>query len=159
MTILDDMTETERQSWITLIADGLVFLWFWKAMAPGWSLVPQRFSPAEAGGLFFKLVIVTIIYHAIISAVFEIRRRHDGVDEDERDIEIQSAGSRLGYTLLQLGLGAVIISALLSYVAGENYIGPVTLDTPVQFLFALVFISYVADLARHGLIVYRYRTD
>lgn len=159
MTIVDDMTEPERQSWITLIADGLVFLWFWKAMAPGWSLMPQNLSPAEVSGLFFKLVIITIVYHAVISAAFELRRRSDGVDQDERDREIQSAGARLGYTVLQFGLGAIIVSALLSYVAGADYTGPVTLDTPVQFLFALVFISYAADLFRHGMIVFRYRAD
>ncbi|GLQ23510.1 hypothetical protein GCM10007853_13840 [Algimonas ampicilliniresistens] len=157
MSIVDYMSEPERQSWVTLIADGLVFVWFWKVMAPGWSLMPDNFSPSELGGLYLKLVIITIIYHAVISAAFALKSRNEGLDRDERDVEIQSAGARAGYSALQIGLGVVIVTALLGYVIGETYTPPISLDTPVQFLFALTMVSYGADLLRHAVIVLRYR--
>lgn len=157
MSIVESMSEPERQSWVTLLADGLVFLWFWSAIAPGWSLNPTNFSPSETGELFLKLIIVAIFYNAVIGAVFSLRRRHNGVESDERDLEIQSFGSRVGYTALQLGVGLVIIGMLMSYVFGDDFTGSLNFDTPVEILFSLVFISYVADLLRHGVIVARYR--
>lgn len=157
MSIVADMSEPERQSWVTLIADGFVFAWFWKTMAPGWSLIPDSFTPSETGALFLKLVVITIFYHVVISLVFEFRRRKGGVDKDERDLEIQSFGTRVGYMTLELGLGVIIVTALLSYVFSESYSPPITLTTPVQFIFALTFLSYVADLLRHGVAVIRYR--
>ena len=163
MSIVETMSEPERQSWVTLIADGLVFIWFWKTIAPGWSLMPRALSPSEAGGLFLILVIITIFYHAVIGAAFALRANKDGVEKDERDLEIQSFGARIGYSALQIGLGVIIVIALVTYVAGTDYAppnvvsSPINLTTPVQFLFALVFLSYVADLMRHGVIVARYR--
>lgn len=157
MSIVESMSEPERQSWITLIADGLVFTWFWKTMAPGWSLVPDNFTPSETGGLFLKLVIITIFYHIVISLAFEFRRRQGGLAKDERDLEIQSFGTRVGYMTLELGMGFIIVTALLSYVLSETYSPPFALTTPVQFIFALTFLSYVAELLRHGVAVIQYR--
>ena len=157
MSIIADMSEPERQSWVTFLADGLVFLWFWRKIAPGWSLSPMNFSPSETGELFLKLIIVAIFYNAVIGAVFAVRRRQNGVDSDERDLEIQSFGSRVGYMALQFGVGLVIVGMLVSYVIGDEFTGSLNFDTPVEILFSLVFISYVADLLRHGVIIARYR--
>lgn len=159
MSIINDMSEPERQSWITLLADGLVFIWFWKSIAPGWSLSPDNLSPAETGGLFFKLVFVTIFYHAIIGAVFAIRRRQGDVDRDERDLEIQAFGSVVGYTALYIGVGFVIVGILMGYVIGINYAPSISFTTPVEILFSLVFVTYVADLLRHTAIVARYQVS
>jgi hypothetical protein len=158
MSIIPDMSEPERQSWVTLLADGFVFIWFWKAVAPGWSLLPDAFSPEETAGLFLKLVIITIFYHAAISIIFALRRGKGNVERDERDLDIQSHGMRVGYLALQFGVGVLIVSALLSYIIGEDYVAPVALTTPFQFIFAMTFISYVADLSRHGAALLRYRT-
>lgn len=157
MSIVENMSEPERQSWVTFMADGLVFLWFWKMIAPGWSLSPVNFSPSETGELFFKLIIVAIFYNAIIGAVFALRRRHNGVDRDERDVEIQSFGSRVGYMALQFGVGLIIVGILLSYVRGGDFTSPLNFDAPVEILFSLVCISYLADLLRHGVIIAHYR--
>jgi len=48
MTRIEDMSETQRQSWITLIADGAVFIWFWQKMTAGlspqvWRNYPRRY--------------------------------------------------------------------------------------------------------------------
>lgn len=157
MSIIADMSEPERQSWVTLLADGLVFLWFWDAIAPGWSFSPYNFSPSETGTLFFKLILVAIFYNAIIAAAFALRRRKNEVDQDERDVEIQSFGARIGYMALQFGVVLVIVGLLLSYVIGDDFVGPLDFNAPVKVLFTLVCISYVADLLRHGAIVARYR--
>lgn len=157
MSIVESMSEPERQSWVTFIADGLVFIWFWKTIAPGWSLNPINFSPSETGGLFLKLIIVAIFYNVIIGAVFALRRRHSGVDRDERDVVIQSFGSRVGYMALQFGVGLLMIGILLSYVMGGDFTGSLNLTRPLKFSFSLVFISYLADLLRHGVIIARYR--
>ena len=159
MSILNDMSEPERQSWITLLADGMVFIWFWKSIAPGWSLSPDHLSPAETGGLFLKLIFVTIFYHAIIGAVFALRRRKGDVDKDERDLEIQAFGSSIGYTALYLGVGVVIVGILMSYVIGVGYTPSISFTTPVEILFSLVFVSYAADLLRHTAIVTRYQVN
>lgn len=157
MSIVESMSEPERQSWVTFFADGLVFLWFWKMIAPGWSLNSINFSPSETGELFLKLIVITIVYHAVIGAAFAFRRRQNEVDRDERDLEIQSFGSRVGYSALHIGVGLVIVGILISYVIGEEFTGSLNFDTPVEILFSLVFISYVADLLRHGVIIARYR--
>lgn len=158
MSIIADMSEPERQSWVTFLADGLVFMWFWKAVAPGWSLVPDEFSPSETAGLYLNLVIITIFYHTVISIVFALRRRKGNIDKDERDLEIQSFGTRIGYLALHFGLGFMIVTALLSYIVGDSYAPPIALTTPFQFIFAMTFISYAADLSRHGAALLRYRT-
>lgn len=158
MSIIADMSEPERQSWVTFLADGLVFIWFWKTVAPGWSLVPDAFSPSETAGLYLRLVIITIFYHAAISIIFALRRRKDNVDKDERDLEIQSFGTQVGYLALHFGLGVLIVTALLSYIVGDTYTPTIALTTPFQFIFAMTFISYAADLSRHGAALLRYRT-
>lgn len=157
MSIVANMSEPERQSWVTLLADGLVFIWFWKAIAPGWSLTPANMSPADTGALFFKLVIIAIIYHTVIGAAFSYRRRKGDIERDERDVEIQSFGTRIGYFALHLGVGLVTVGILLSYVIGEDYTPSILFTTPVEILFSLVFVSYLADLLRHAVVVVRYR--
>ncbi|WP_189498096.1 hypothetical protein [Algimonas arctica] len=157
MSIITDMSEPERQSWITLLADGFVFVWFWKAIAPGWSLNPSNLSPGETGELFLKLVIITIFYHAVIGIIFSVRRRQGEVDRDERDVAIQSFGSRVGYIALHAGVGLTTVGILMSYIIADEYTGSIAFETPVEILFSLVFVSYVADLMRHGAVVLRYR--
>lgn len=156
MTRLEDMSEPERESWVTFIADALVFAWFWKTMAPGWSLTPDAFTPEQLGRVFLTLVIITIIYHIIIRLFFEIRRRDAAIEHDERDDLIQSASSKLAYGVLQFGAGFIGVVGLLSYIGGVDYVAPLRIDTPVQYVFSIVVASYVASLVRHGSAIIRY---
>lgn len=153
---LQTMSEPERQSWVTFIADALVFAWFVKVMLANWTSVPDAKTPAELGEIYLYLIIITVIYHVIISVVFKIRRRRDGVESDERDTLIQGEGSTAGYKALEFSVGMIIIIGLFCYIAGENYIPPMRIDTPVQFIFALTAVSYVASLIKHGVILLRY---
>jgi uncharacterized membrane protein len=133
-----------------------VFAWFWKTMAPGWSLSPQAFTPEALGRVFLSLVIVTIAYHIVISLIFEFRRRNAGIERDERDDLIQSHSSRLAYTVLQFGVGVIAIMGLLSYIGGADYLSLLRIETPVQYIFSLVAVSYLASLIRYGSAVIRY---
>lgn len=156
MTRLQTMSEPERESWVTFIADALVFAWFVKVMLANWTSVPEAKTPRELAEIYITLVVITIIYHVVISLVFAIRRRRDGVESDERDTHIQGEGSNAGYKTLEFGVGMVIIIGLLCFIAGDSYIPPFRIDTPVQFIFALTAVSYVASLIKHGVILLRY---
>ena len=157
MLRIEDMSEPHRQSWITLLADSAVFIWFWKNMTGGFNFTPRDMEPSEAGAFFLQLVIVTIILHAVIAAVFEMRKRKVKFEKDERDIDIARRGSHAGYGLLQLGIGIILVTLLIQYVVGGDYQGPVSVIEPVQMLFVLCFASYVADIYRHGTIIWAYR--
>lgn len=158
MIRIEEMSEPHRQSWITLLADSAVFIWFWKNMTGGFNLTPRAMEPSEVGFFFLQLVILTIILHACIAGAFEMRKRKSKFEKDERDIEIARRGSHAGYSLLQIGLGVILVTLILQYVTGEGYQGPVSVIEPVQMLFVLCFLSYLADLYRHGTIIWAYRS-
>jgi len=139
VTRIEDMSEAERQSWITLLADGAVLIYFCRAMTTGSIWVPDHYEPAALGEIFIGLVIVTIILHAGIASVFARR------------------GSRNGYGVLQFGLGIIIISILVGYAAGDGFEGMIKLQTPVQIIFYLTALSYIADLVKQGSMIIDYR--
>lgn len=157
MTRIEDMTEPQRQSWITLLADGAILIWFWQAMTGGFKLFPYDFSPSQLGGVFLKLVVITIILHTVISIVFDTRKRKEKYVKDERDAEIARKGSHAGYWILQLGIGFVVVTSLIQYIVGADYQGPVSVIKPVEMMFALCMISYFSDLYRHATILWAYR--
>lgn len=156
MTRLQTMSEPEKESWITFIADGLVFAWFIKVMLANWTSVSEARTPADLSEIYITLIVITIIYHAVISGFFELRRRKQNVAQDERDLAIQGEGAKAGYHALQFGVGLIVIIGLLSFVAGADYMAPVRIDTVVQFIFGLTAVSYVASLIKHGLVLLRY---
>lgn len=157
MTKLEDMSEPERQSWITLLADGAVFLYIWHSATQGHGFKPQNFSPSEIGSIFVNVVIVTIVLHTVIALVFEMRKRKDPFTKDERDTRITARGSHVGYGALQIGVGLLIVIVLIQYWLGDRYHGPVSVIKPVEILFALCVISYVADLLKQAVQIYHYR--
>ncbi len=158
MIRIEDMSEPHRQSWITLLADSAVFIWFWKNMTGGFNLTPLALEPTQVGAFFLELVIVTIIVHTGIAIAFETRKRKVKFEKDERDVEIARRGSHAGYGFLQCAVGAILVTLLLQYVFGDDYQGPVSVIQPVQMLFALCFASYLADIYRHGTIIWAYRS-
>jgi small-conductance mechanosensitive channel len=156
MLRLNDLSEMERQSWATLIADGFIFVWFWKSMAPGWSLKPADFDPASLSSLFISLVVLTVIVHIAIASIFSFRRRKDEVEFDERDLDAQSFGSRIAYNSLYLGIGAVIMAVLTGYILPEDVVLAMRITDMVHVLFALVMLCFVADLLRNAAMILRY---
>ena len=75
MTRIEDMSETQRQSWITLLADGAVFIWLWQKMTIGLSPQVVHSGMGEFGALIIRAIIITVILHAVIASIFELRKR------------------------------------------------------------------------------------
>lgn len=157
MTKIEDMSEPERQAWITLLADSAVFIWFWSKTTQGLSPVLIQTNMDDFGKIVIGLVIVTAILHAIIGGIFEHRARGDAHEGDERDTEIERKGAHYGYRFMQLGIGGVVIIMLLQAGGWADYSPPVSMEKPAEIIFALMVISYVADLTKHGIMIWDYR--
>ena len=156
MTRLADMSSAQRQAWLVLLADGAVFYWFWKKMTKGFSFVPLDYNMEQFGPIVLKLVVLTIILHVVISVVFEVAAGKTDAKKDERDILIERQGAHWGYRLLQFGVGAVVFGIIMTGAFGDDYQAPFVFETPVQIVFALIMISYIADLVKHGVMIYGY---
>lgn len=156
MTRLQDMTSTQRQSWLTLLADGTVFVWFWQKMTVGFSPVPIDYEIKEFGKIVFGLVVLTIVLHIIISVAFELAAQKAERGKDERDIGIERRGAFWGYRIMQIGIGIITIGVLMDAAFGSEYITPIRFETPVQIIFGLAVVSYIADLVKHGVMVVGY---
>ncbi len=157
MTKIEDMSESERQAWITLIADGAVFIWFWNKMTVGLSPRPIHTNMDEFGSIVLGVVIFTVILHAIIATVFDLRKRKEKYQKDERDSLIEGNASKWGYTIMQWGVGIIIVTMFLHTLIGPDYTPPVPFQKPVEIIFALMVVSYIADLVKYGLMVKAYR--
>ncbi|WP_026941642.1 hypothetical protein [Hellea balneolensis] len=158
MTKIEDMSEPQRQAWITLLADGAVFAYFWSKTTIG--LSPQLIhTNIEAfGKIILSVVIVTVILHAVIASIFDMRKRKELYEKDERDIAIERKGAHWGYRLMQWGVGGIIITVLLHSLGGEDFIWPISIEKPTEIIFALLVISYIADLAKQSIVIWAYRT-
>ena len=99
MTRIEDMSEGERQAWITLIADGAVFAWFWQKSTIGLSPKLIHTHIEEFGSILLGVVFLTIILHAVIASIFDIRKRKGDVEIDEMSVTSRSsAKARIGAT-------------------------------------------------------------
>ena len=157
MTNIEDMSEPERQAWITLLADGAVFAYFWSKTTIGLSPKLIHTNINEFGEIILGVVIVTVILHAVIAAIFDMRKRKEPYQKDERDITIEHKGAHWGYRLMQWGVGGVIVTLLLHNLIGADYIPPISIQKPAEIIFALLVVSYIADLVKQGVMIWAYR--
>jgi len=157
VTKIEDMSEPQRQAWITLLADGAVFAYFWSKTTIGLSPRLIHTDIKEFGSIILGVVIVTIIVHAVIAAIFEMRKRKEPFEKDERDITIERKGAHWGYRLMQWGVGGVIVTLLLHSLVGMGYKPPISIEKPAEIIFALMVVSYVADLAKQAVMIWAYR--
>lgn len=156
MTSIQNMTKTQRNSWLVLLADGAVFAWFWQKMTVGLSPAPVIREMDEFGGIVLGIIILTIALHIVISVIFELSHKKSDAGKDERDIAIERRGAFWGYRILQIGLGIVIVGMLLSGGFGMDYQAPIRFSNPVEIIFGLIVTSYVADLTKHAVMLYGY---
>ena len=159
MTRIEDMSEMQRQSWMTLLADGAVFAYFLQKTTHGLSLRLIHTDMKEFGEIILGLIVMTIIVHTVIALIFEMRKRKDPYEKDERDIQIERKGAHWGYRLMQYGVGAVIVTLLMHAAIGEDYKPPVSIQKPAEIIFALLVVSYVADLVKQGIMILAYRGE
>ena len=157
MTKIDDMSETQRQAWITLLADGAVFAYFWSKTTIGLSPKLIHTEIEDFSGIILSVVIATIIVHSVIGAIFDMRKRKEAYKKDERDIAIERKGAHWGYRLMQWGLGGIIITMLLHNLVGPDYAPPISIQKPAEIIFAMLVVSYVADLTKQVIMIWAYR--
>jgi hypothetical protein len=150
------MTSTQRNSWMVLLADGAVFVWFWQKMTYGLSPVPVTNNMDEFGRIVIGIIILTIALHIAISIVFEVTSNSKDRGKDERDIAIERRGAFWGYRILQVGLGVVVVGMLMNGAFGGDYQAPITFSNPVEIIFGLIVTSYVADLVKHAVMIHGY---
>lgn len=168
MDRIEDMSETQRQSWVTLIVDGFVFIWFLQRMTYGGgiSLQLERHSAGELSSIIVGVIIVTIILHAIIASVFALRKRQEDSDaKDERDIEIERRGASLGFYVVSIGLTILVGHVVIQN--GLNAIPEITekhqsffdyTDTS-HLVFAMSAIIFTGDIVKNATMVLAYRGE
>ena len=156
MTRIQDMTSTQRESWLVLLADGAVFLWFWQKMTDGFSPIPIHYDMRDFGEIVMGIIILTIILHVVISIVFEVMTKSEKSQRDERDIAIARRGAYWGYRVMQIGLGIIVFGILMSEFIAESYPVFLRFSSPVEIIFGLIVTSYVADLVKHGVMIHGY---
>jgi len=164
MTYIEDMSETQRQAWITLIVDVFVFIYFVGKITGGFTIL--TLSASGLSYLMLKVVIITVIMHAIIHGVFAARRRSDDdLIKDERDIRIERKGNSYGFFILAAFLYVIIFQILLqngfdgldnpqsnhSYKSWFNY------TNTTHLVFALTAASFAADIVRNSVMIMTYR--
>ena len=159
---LEDMSETHRQSWITLIVDVAVFIVFWKAMTTGWSI--DTLSPAGLSQLVIGLIIITIVLHIIIQSIFAVRTRNDKTkDKDEWDIEIERKGATRGFYVLSIFLAIIVGHIVIQN--GLNAIPEISEKHQTFFdytntshlVFALITASFMGDIVKNATMILAYR--
>lgn len=165
-TKLEDMSETERQSWATLLVDVAVFFWFLRQTLVSFGSFELR--PMEASDLFavyIGLIVVTVVLHIIIESVFAMRRRADDQGgKDERDIDISRRGASAGFWVVTVAINVIIFVLLSEYakaqgatVLGENFIVPLTVLAPPAMFFALMSVMFIGDIVKNAVMVIAYR--
>jgi len=146
MTRIEEMTEPQRQSWITLLADGAVFIWFLRRMLSGRNLTDL--PPGELLATFAVVIGWTIVAHIVIAVIFETRRKDSSPQSDERDADIARRGDKTGYYVLCVFVSIFIVTFLIENAAGKDYQGPVSVVSPTAIFFWLICALYCADLAK-----------
>ena len=164
MTRIEDMSETQRQAWITLIVDVTVFVIFLKGMMTGGSI--DTLSPGQLSAFVIGLIVMTVILHIIIQSVFAARKRGEPDDDmkDERDVRIERKGASSGFFIL-----AIFINILVGHIVIQNSVEGLA-DDRVSFVsvfdftntshlvFVLLAAAFLADIVKNGVMILAYRS-
>ena len=162
MTLIEDMSETQRQAWVTLIIDLFVFIYFLRTMTTSRSI--DTLSANGLGSLMIGLIIMTIILHVVIAAVFAARGRSDDEGlKDERDVRIERKGATYGFYFL-----AIFMNIIIGHIVIQNgfdnlpnttagYVGPFDYTNTSHLVFALTAAVFIGDIIKNGVMVLAYR--
>jgi hypothetical protein len=155
MTLIQDMSETERRSWANIIVDVAVFGYFFRAMTHNFKLVMT--TPGDLMSLYIGVIIATIIMHAIIAGIFATRSKSMDTSIDERDRLIERKGNHSGFIFLAIAVHVIIFGLLFEYTYPEAYQPPVSIIAPASMFFALMCSTYIADIIKHSVMILSYR--
>lgn len=163
MTLIEDMSETQRQAWITLIVDLVVFVVFLKGMTTGRSI--DTLGASQLSSFVIGLIVTTIVLHIIIQSVFAARKRGEPDDDlkDERDIRIEHKGASYGFYVL-----SILVSILIGHIVIQNGLNAIPeisekhqsffdyMNTS-HLVFALIFATFLGDIAKNVVMLLAYR--
>ncbi|PHS38613.1 MAG: hypothetical protein COA91_07550 [Robiginitomaculum sp.] len=159
MTLVENMSEPERRSWATLIVDVTVFFVFLKSMLRKGGV--ENLSASELIGLYIWIIVATVILHVIIASVFAARVKNSGYESDERDVEIERKGARIGFWVVGTAINIIIFMFLMENAFPGDY-GPIpglSFLTPSHMFFALMGTMFLGDIAYRATMVHAYRQD
>ncbi len=164
MTLIEDMSETQRQAWVTLIVDVFVFVYFLKNIMTAGSI--DTLSASGLSKLMIGVIITTIILHAVIASVFAMRKQGEDEDiKDERDIRIERKGATFGFYFLavfmNIIIGHIVIQNGLDNLpnATEGYAGPFDYTNTSHLVFALTCAAFIGDIIKNSVMVLAYRGE
>lgn len=163
MALIADMSEQERQSWMTLLADICVYSVFWSQMVHGKSIA--SLSPGDLMGVYIGIIVLTIIIHIVIASIFALRSPTDenGSDSagDERDVEIERKGARNAFWVVSILINIIVFILLAENSVGEGYLGPnlglLSVLSPSHMFFALMSTAFIGDIVYRATMVWAYR--
>jgi len=166
MTYIEDMSETQRQAWITLLVDTAVFVVFIKGMTSGLSI--DTLSAAGLSKFVLGLIVTTVILHIIIQSVFAGRTRLENEADDrglkdERDIRIERKGASYGFYVL-----SILISILIGHIVIQNGLESIPEIAGKQqsffdytntshLVFALILAAFIGDMIKNAVMILSYR--
>lgn len=162
MTMIADMSEPERQSWVTLMADVCVFSIFLKAMTSG--SLPTDISINTHGasdlvGVYISIIVATIIIHAVIASIFALRGKAEGFERDERDVEIERKGARNGFWIVSIAINIIIFQLLVENSLPGDYQPLFSVLSPSHMFFALMGTMFLGDIVYRTTMVLAYRGE
>jgi len=160
MTLISDMSEPERQSWMTLIVDICVFTIFIKAMTSGQFPDNLRVDTRNAPGLvgvYIWVIVATIIIHGVIASIFALRGKASGLERDERDIEIERKGAPNGFWVVSIAINIIIFQLLAENSLPDDYAPLFSVLSPSHMFFALMTTMFLGDIVYRASIVLAYR--
>ncbi|WP_417316855.1 hypothetical protein [Emcibacter sp.] len=157
------MTNTEKQSLVTLIGTGIVFYLLLARMLSGGQIVDY-----EMKELFFiygqlvtsavVLIVVGTVVFRIVQTILEQRSAEsEELELDERDIAISARANRNEVIFYGLAINILIICQFLAAYFPDNTPAILTVSTSADLVFMLFSMLVVATMVKEvsRLIYYR----
>lgn len=151
------MTMREKVAWISVIASGVIFGWYF------WSVWADFSVRALNGDALFQrffwclgIAIAIMLPAAIIAARLGGQDFDPPPDELERLIEARS--NRVGLAVLEVAIvGVVLLSKTLTDIARADFAADPAGATAIMLINLLLFTAAAAALLRETLTIVQYR--
>ncbi len=153
-------------TYTVLIVVTLATLYFLHRAFDGTTLVLD--GGAELGSLFIRLIIFMIvaiiavqimraILHQFIPGIGMPGEEVEGVEEDERDRQIEARGDRIGYYVLCGLLTILLLQYCMAEIYPSGWWSQWTLDRPIEWAVVVVLAMLVSEIVKWGSMAISYR--
>ena len=162
MKYIEDMSPAEAYSWVSLLTTTGIFWFFYHKMTNGIRVVEH--TPGGLVEIFFGLIVLTIVAHAIVAGIFAVKRK-EGLDtldfepseKDERDEEIERKAERYSHWFIYAAINVIIFQLLFENQYAPEYAPPISVLGPSNMFFALMATLFVGDIIKRTTMVLEYR--